>query len=231
MGLGTYGRRGSLAEIAEVALAAGIRTYDSAPHYRDGSSLMEIGQAVRRARCPAVQVTTKVGFFADPLVAVARGLATVGDVVGNHVLTQASIRFQVEQSIQMLGRSPNLALIHNPERQRNGRSDREFRALMSGALYALEEARDSGHIDSYGVATWADLTDKSARPLSARWLLKVANSVGGASHGLEAIQIPINLVRIEAVRRKGDSNLIDEAWEAGLRVVASSPMHGGELPD
>lgn len=230
LGLGTYGRNGNLCEIIKAAIVAGVRVCDSAPNYRDGSSLADIGRILRCSRCPTVQVTTKVGFFVDPLRAVAQGLATATDFVGNHALTADSIRCQLAHSTQMLGRPPDLVFIHNPERQRAARSEYEFRDLISRALATLEEARDDGLVDSYGVATWADLTDSAARPFSVPWFLDLAESVAGTSHGFEALQIPISLVRIEAVRRAGDSDPIEEAREAGLQVFASSPLHGGELP-
>ena len=62
-------------------------------------------------------------------------------------------------------------------------------------------------------------------------LLAVAAEAAGGQHHMVAVQIPVSLVMMtpiaQALHGQGP---LPAAADAGLRVMASAPLHGGELP-
>lgn len=62
-------------------------------------------------------------------------------------------------------------------------------------------------------------------------LLALATEAAGGRHHLVAVQMPVSLVMmmpiVQALHGRGP---LPAAVDAGLRVMASAPLHGGELP-
>ncbi|MFF5435134.1 hypothetical protein ACFY5K_34625 [Streptomyces griseofuscus] len=86
----------------------------------------------------------------------------------------------------------------------------------------------AGHVAGYGVATWAGL-EKEAFTV---WeLLALAAEAAGGRHHLAAVQLPVSLVMMTPIVQALDGRgPLPAAAGAGLRVMASAPLHGGELP-
>jgi aryl-alcohol dehydrogenase-like predicted oxidoreductase len=123
-------------------------------------------------------------------------------------------------------RAPDITFVHNPEH--GAPTSAELGDRLRGAFRALEKCCDWGLTNGYGVATWSALHDGS---LTIPGLLDLARSVGGPSHRLRAVQLPLSLVQIGPISDAvaGHGVLID-AHSAGLAVYASAPLSGGELP-
>ncbi|MDK1349081.1 hypothetical protein QNO09_38725 [Streptomyces sp. 378] len=85
----------------------------------------------------------------------------------------------------------------------------------------------AGHVAGSGIATW--LAWKKKAFTVAQLLALAAEAAGG--HYLVAAQVPVSLVMmtpiVQALHGRGP---LPAAVGAGLRVVASAPLHGGELP-
>ncbi|MGY1503599.1 aldo/keto reductase [Streptomyces sp. QTS52] len=118
-------------------------------------------------------------------------------------------------------------LLHNPERAHPGDRPALHRAIRD-AFAVLEEAVAAGNVAGYGIATWAGLEEEA---FTVRELLALAAEAAGGRHHLVAVQITVSLVMmtpiVQALHGRGP---LPTAAGAGLRVMASAPLHGGELP-
>jgi hypothetical protein len=87
----------------------------------------------------------------------------------------------------------------------------------------------AGHVAGYGIATWAGLEEETFTV--GELLALAAEAAGGTEHHLVAVQLPVSLVMMtpitQALHGRGP---LPAAAGAGLRVMASAPLHGGELP-
>ncbi|MEU1806766.1 hypothetical protein [Streptomyces sp. NPDC019937] len=99
---------------------------------------------------------------------------------------------------------------------------------MRDAFVVMEEETAAGHLAGYGVTTWAGLEEEA---FTVRELLALAAEAAGGQHHLAAIQLPASLVMmtpiVQALHGRGP---LPAAAGAGLRVMVSAPLHGGELP-
>lgn len=99
---------------------------------------------------------------------------------------------------------------------------------MREAFVVLEEAVAAGRVAGYGIATWAGLEEEA---FTVGELLALAAEAAGGRHHLVAVQMPVSLVMmtpiVQALYGRGP---LPAAAGARLRVMASAPLHGGELP-
>ncbi|MFB7457102.1 hypothetical protein [Streptomyces sp. NPDC056188] len=61
-------------------------------------------------------------------------------------------------------------------------------------------------------------------------LLALAAEAAGGQHHLVAVQLPVSLVMMTPITQALHGRGPLPAAAAGLRVMASAPLHGGELP-
>lgn len=225
LGLGTY-RCPDVSRAAAMAAAHGADWVDTAPNYEGGQA--ETSLAPVLALFPELRVSTKVGFV--PPNAAQNGLRagalSAQDAERGHCLTPDYVAWQVARSRRMLGRSPDIVFLHNPE---HGCDDDQIADRISAAFLALEEVCREGAIGAYGVATWDGFTRGA---LDVAMLLELASKAGGAQHHLRALQLPISLVHLAPVAAALEGRgVLSDAVEAELEVFASAPLHGGQLPD
>ncbi len=232
VGLGTYlgsvsqeQDRGYL-EAAQAALAGGINVLDTAINYRHQRSERVLGEALRAfvedgGSREEVFVSSKGGYLAldadleDPHAAVheeyvASGLVTPENlVVDAHCMGPGYLKEQIRRSRRNLGlETLDLYYVHNPETQL-AQVDREtFETRLRDAFVALEQAVGKGQIARYGVATWQGLrapVDHKAHLGLQRIVAlaeEAAREAGNDTHGLAAVQAPLNLMMPEAVTLK-----------------------------
>ncbi|MDA0184921.1 aldo/keto reductase [Solirubrobacter phytolaccae] len=132
--------RGALA----AAWDAGIRYFDTAPHYG-------LGLAERRLACGLAEregfiVSTKVGRLLEPTTDEDlddEGYAVPPTHIRVRDYTRDGIRASLEASLERLGLDRvDILLVHDP--------DEHYREALDGAFPALEELRAEGVITSYG---------------------------------------------------------------------------------
>lgn len=131
----------------DAAWEAGVRLYDTAPHYGLGLSERRLGAALRERPREAYVLSTKVGrlLVPDPAAGpdtegfdVAPGLRRLWD------FSRDGVRRSLEESLDRLGLdSVDVALIHDP--------DDHWRQAVEEAYPALAELRDQGVIKAVGV--------------------------------------------------------------------------------
>lgn len=225
--LGTYRCR-DIAEAAAHAAVSGAQWIDTAPNYGAGRA-QSLLSGVLTAH-PQVRVSTKVGYFtaATGGAATVEGVLTADEAVTGHSLAPDYVRWQVARNRLELRRSRlDLVLLHNPERAYRGDRAALYRTLRE-AFTVLEEEAVAGRIGGYGVATWRGFADGAfSVPLLAALATEAA---GGARHHLAAVQLPVSLVSMAPIEQVLDGRgPLRDAASAGLRVMASAPLHGGEL--
>jgi D-threo-aldose 1-dehydrogenase len=132
----------------DAAWSAGLRYFDTAPHYGLGLSERRLGTALDRRPRDEFVVSTKVGRLLVPHPAGASGRDTedfdvpaawrrVRDYSRDGVLRS------LDDSLARLGlRHIDIAFVHDP--------DEHYRDALEGALPALERLRRDGVITSYG---------------------------------------------------------------------------------
>jgi aryl-alcohol dehydrogenase-like predicted oxidoreductase len=133
--------------------------------------------------------------------------------------------------------------VHNPESQLGHVSETEFYHRLRLAFELLEENRKTGKLRYYGVATWNGFRApaNSGKHHSLVRMAEIANEVGGESHGLRFIQLPVNLAMPEALTLGNETvdgepvNVLEAAHRLGVTVMASGSMLQGrvarDLPD
>ncbi|MFE9454517.1 aldo/keto reductase [Streptomyces sp. NPDC006739] len=229
LALGTYRCR-AIPEAAVRAAASGAQWIDTAPNYATGQAQTLLAPVL--AARPHVRIATKTGFFTAPTGAdaVNDGALTEEQALAGHSLTPDYVRWQIRRNRAQLGRDRlDLVLLHNPERAHPGDRPALHRAIRE-AFAVLEEAVAAGHVTGYGIATWAGLEEGA---FTVAELLALAGEVAGGpqSHHLVTLQMPVSLVMMTPIVQALDGRgPLPAAAGAGLRVMASAPLHGGELP-
>ncbi|MFB7509822.1 aldo/keto reductase [Streptomyces broussonetiae] len=223
LALGTYRCR-AIPEAAVRAAASGAQWVDIALNYATGQAQTLLAPAL--AAHPWLNVCTKTGYFtaATGTDAVNDGVLNQDQAAAGHSLAPDYVRWQTGRNREQLGRDRlDLVLLHNPERAHPGdRPDLHY--AIRDAFAVLEEEVAAG----YGVATWAGLEEEA---FTVGELLALAAEAAGGQHHMAAVQLPVSLVMmtpiVQALHGRGP---LPAAVDAGLRVMASAPLHGGELP-
>ena len=124
--------------IVDAAWDAGIRYFDTAPHYGLGLAEKRLGHALRSRPRTQYVLGSKVGRLLRP--------GSDGEITRHWDFTETGIRRSIEESLERLGLDRlNIALLHDPQ-------ERLADALSSG-LPALVRLRDEGVVDAIGVGT------------------------------------------------------------------------------
>lgn len=247
-------------DAVRVALRSGINVIDTAINYRCQRSERAVGRALQgmldneQLARDEVVICTKAGYIPldgnPPATAegyqgylrrefYARGVMTAADVVaGGHCLAPDFLEECLRRSKANLGLAAvDVFYLHNPEQQLVAVSPEELRVRVRAAFERLERLAAEGAIGAYGLATWQGLrVPPAARGhLGLESLVALAREVAGDSHRFEAVQLPLNLAMLEALRaptQPVDGHLlpaIDAAVALGLNVVASAPLMQGQL--
>mmetsp|Transcript_32966 Transcript_32966/g.57889 ORF Transcript_32966/g.57889 Transcript_32966/m.57889 type:complete len:236 (+) Transcript_32966:480-1187(+) len=149
---------------------------------------------------------------------------------------------QLSRSLTNLGvETLDLLYLHNPaESQLPALDTNEFNKRLRAAFEFLERVRSEGKIRAYGLATWLSLrspVSESQLHVSLEKTLKLAEEVGGKNHGLEYVQVPINLMMPEAFVHKwqelegSEEILLNVAKKLQVNVISSSPLLQGQILD
>ena len=143
------------------AYAAGVRLFDSSPHYGNGLAEARIGAALRDKPRADLVISTKIGRWMDPFTPVAERRADVispGFAGGfphkaNFDYSYDGAMRSVEQSLLRTGFSRlDILLIHDCDVWTHGKDvDVRFGEAMDGAYKALDRLRSDGTVSAIGV--------------------------------------------------------------------------------
>lgn len=267
IGIGTYlGNPDETTDLAYAnaitrAVASGVNLIDTAANYRFQRSERSIARSLKTLETEGFSreelvICTKGGYLpfdgAPPRNAreyveetfVKPGIASFDDIVGGHCMTPSYLQNQLDQSLRNMElESVDVYYVHNPESQLDHVSETEFYHRLRLAFERLEENRKQGKLQFYGVATWNGFRAPadSGKHHSLVRMIEIANEVGGESHGLRFVQLPVNLAMPEAFTLGNETldgeavNVLEAAYRLGVTLVASGSMLQGrvarDLPD
>lgn len=226
----------------ESALQSGANVVDLAVSYRGGrseraagaaiASLLRLGEIAR----DEVVVSTKAGYIPvehaggiDPRHAidetyVRTGILRADEIAGgNHAMAPRFLDDQLGRSLENTGlRAFDVYFLHNPEAHLKVVGREEFLRRVRAAFLALEAAADAGRIVRYGVSTWGGFrTAPDDRGyLSLAELVAIAREVGGPHHRFRVVQLPLNLLMLEALA------LANQAPDLPSDVEPDEPIEG-----
>jgi aryl-alcohol dehydrogenase-like predicted oxidoreductase len=237
------------------AAELGCNVFDSAANYRCQRSERNIGDALHELfsvgefKRDEVIVASKAGFIAfdtDPprsrqemidyleKTFINPGICQWDDFVdGSHCMTPPYLAHELEQSLRNLKLDCiDIYYLHNPESQLSRVPPGEFYQRLGRAFEFLETAVEAGKIASYGTATWNGYRvspDKSDY-LSLEQVVSVAREVAGDKHHFKVIQLPVNIMMLEAFtdvnQQLAGRNyaFLEAAADLGLTVMSSASI-------
>lgn len=127
---------------------AGIRYFDTAPHYGLGLSERRLGAALRERPRDAYVLSTKVGRLLEPSPSTAHlrdddGFDVAATVRRRWDFSRDGIRRSIDESLSRLGLDRiDIAYLHDP--------DAHWEAASTTGVAALAELRDEGVIGAFG---------------------------------------------------------------------------------
>ena len=199
---------GTAAGAVAAAWEAGVRYFDTAPHYGLGLSERRLGAALARYPREDFVVSTKVGRLLVPNPAptgsdiAAAGFDVPDDLTRRRDYSADGVRRSLESSLERLGLDRvDIVYVHDP--------DHYMDQAVNEALPALCKLRDQGVIGAVGAGMnyWQPLlrvvreTDADVVMLAGRWTL---------------------------LDRSGEP-LLAECLARGVSVVAAAPFNSGLL--
>jgi len=239
------------------ALASGCNVVDTAINYRAQRSERAVGRAVRDADVErdAVFVATKGGFVPfdgerpeNPGRFVQKeyvdtGIVDPADLAhGSHCIAPDYVDDQLDRSLDNLGLDcVDLYYVHNPETQRDVRSEAAVYDQLEATFTRLEERAAAGDLRHYGVATWEAfrVSPTHAHYLSLAEVISraraAARAAGNAATHFRAVQLPFNVHMADAFTAEaqesveGTRSALWFAREAGLNVFTSASIGQGDL--
>jgi D-threo-aldose 1-dehydrogenase len=165
-------------EAVDAAWAAGMRYFDSAPHYGLGLSERRLGRALAGRPRDEFVVSTKVGRLLTPNPSpggsdlAAGGFAVPDELTRVYDYSGAGVRRSLDSSLERLELDRvDIVYVHDP--------DDHLDEAISQAIPALVELRDAGVVGAIGAGMnfWPPLlrivkeTDVDAVMLAGRWTL------------------------------------------------------------
>jgi D-threo-aldose 1-dehydrogenase len=199
----------------DAAWDAGIRTFDTAPHYGLGLSERRLGEALRDRPRDTYTVSTKVGRLLVPADGDGDG-AGDGDDLANGFAVPATlrrvwdfsadgVRRSLEASLDRLGLDRvDIVLLHDP--------DDHAEQALDEAYPALERLRGEGVVGAIGVGM-----NQSALP--ARFLRETD------------IDVVLLAGRYTLLEQEGLTELLPEAAARGRSVLIGGVLNSGLLTD
>jgi D-threo-aldose 1-dehydrogenase len=192
----------------EVAWEAGVRYFDTAPHYGIGLSERRIGALLREVPRDQVLVSTKAGRLLVPNPGDRsqpddHGFAVPAETIRRWDFSAAGIRRSLEESLDRLGLDRvDIVYLHDP--------DAFGDQVLAESIPALVEMRDAGLVRAIGVGM-----NQSALPTRF-----VAES---------DIDVVMLAGRYTLLEQGALADLLPVAESAGVRIVIAGVFNSGLL--
>ena len=143
-------------ELVRHAYRAGIRYFDTAPHYGQGLSEQRMGRALRDVPRDTYLLSTKVGRLLTPSSAAPHaqnGYVDALPFVPHYDYTRDGVLRSLDDSLRRLQLSRvDFVFVHDIDVATHGDTHAQrFRDMLEGALPALQELKDAGTIRGFGL--------------------------------------------------------------------------------
>ncbi|MCL2516365.1 MAG: aldo/keto reductase [Microbacteriaceae bacterium] len=236
--------------VLEEAWAAGIRTFDTAPHYGVGLAERRLGAFLRTKPRDQFVVSTKVGrrLVADPGGAGrldGEGFVVPATTARVWDFTADGVRRSLDESLERLGLDRvDILYLHDPER-----SDVGLAAALETGAPALAALRGEGAVGRIGIGSMVNEAVTAAVRTGLLDLAMIANRVTLADHSALAVAVPACraagvavvaaavfnsglLARVEpdAAAHFDYQDVPPEVLERVRRIAAVCANHGVDLP-
>jgi D-threo-aldose 1-dehydrogenase len=198
------------AQAAGAAWAAGIRYYDTAPHYGLGLSERRLGEALAERPRQHFLVSTKVGRLLVPSPESSdrpddEGFAVPASVRRVWDFSADGVRRSLESSLERLGLDRvDIVYLHDP--------DNHWMEAASSGIDALRRLREQGVIDAIGVGM-----NQSAMP--AEFVRR---------HDIDIVMLAGRYTLLDQCAL---DDLLPLAIERGVRIVAAGVYNSGLLSE
>ncbi|MFT2706750.1 aldo/keto reductase [Clavibacter zhangzhiyongii] len=192
-------------EVVRASWDAGIRYFDTAPHYGLGLAERRLGEALRSRPRDEYVVSTKIGRVLEPVDPEGLRDDDLFDVPRDHVrrwdFSADGVRRSLDDSLARLGLDRvDVLLIHDP--------DEHLDQAVHEAVPALARLRDEGVVGAIGVG--------SGTPRSLAALI-----------GTGALDVAMVAGRYTLLDQSALHEVIPAAEEHGTRIIAVSVFNSG----
>jgi D-threo-aldose 1-dehydrogenase len=201
--------------VVQHALEAGIRYFDTAPHYGHGLSEHRMGAVLRTQPRDAFVLSTKVGrvLSANPDAPRSQfGYEAILPFDQHYDYTRTGVLRSLDDSLQRLGLARvDLVYVHDLDRHTHGEAfAQRFRDLLDGGLPALAELKASGAIGGYGMGVnYVDICLETLRHADLDVILLAG--------------------RYTLADQSALATLLPECMRRNVGVVAAAPFNSGIL--
>jgi D-threo-aldose 1-dehydrogenase len=216
--IGNLYRRVSDAEAHETvlaAVAAGIRYYDTAPHYGFGLAEQRLGRALNEADPQgAAMISTKVGRLLEPTTAtgVRHGFVDANPFEPVFDYGREAILRSHDESLARLRRDRvDILIAHDLGELTHGADhDRHLRAFLDSGYRAMRDLRDAGAISAIGIGV---------------------NEIAICDTLLDEVELDVILLagRYTLVDRSAGGALFAKCDARGVRIIIGGPYNSGIL--
>ncbi len=237
IGLGTYNHTNQT-KLISYAIRCGYKLIDTAPNYNNGKSQENISKALNSnpLKKNEILICTKVGFISNKYGTdfyLNKNLVLKTDLVRNHCLSQAFIKYEVENNLRELQKETiDILFIHNPEQQLETKSKKDLMRQLFIAFETLEQFCLEGKIKYYGISSWSGFETKpNSESFSLNEIYDIAFKVNGRRNKFKFIQTPLSFVYYDKLYNCviNNTGLLKEAKKLSIKIFANSPLHNGEL--
>jgi D-threo-aldose 1-dehydrogenase len=201
--------------LVDHAYTAGIRYFDTAPHYGHGRSERRIGDALRARARERYLLSTKVGRRLVPRPDAPRdqhGYVDTLPFVQHYDYTAEGVRRSLADSLQRLGLArADLVYLHDIDRDTHREAHpRRLADALEGGLPALAELKGEGRIDGYGLG----VNDAAI----CRQVLAYAD-----------VDVILLAGRYTLADQSALAELLPECERRGVAIVVGGPFNSGIL--
>jgi len=203
------------ADVVAAAWNAGVRYFDTAPHYGHGRSELRMGAALRDRPRDAYLLSTKVGRVLEPDAEAARdqhGYADTLPFVQRHDYGGDGIRRSLDDSRRRLGLDRiDLVYVHDCDQATLGEDfERHWQDLLRSGFATLARMRTDGEIAGWGIGV---------------------NGVDICMQVLDVAEPDVILLagRYTLADQQALPSLLPRCVERGVAVVLGGPFNSGIL--
>lgn len=248
--------------IIDSVTSGGVNVIDTAINYRYMKSERTIAAAIRLllthsqisrnelflcSKAGYIPEDADQGLLSQTLIKklLEKGSIQEQDLVGAcHCMHPKFLEDQLEKTLSNMGlETLDLYYLQNPaESQLALIGENMFFDRLARSFEFFESKIREGKIRNYGITTWGSLREKPENQglyLSLEKVMELAIKIGGPSHGLKYIQMPINIMMPEAfaelwqeITENGvviKERVLSVARKYKVNVISCSPLLQGTM--
>lgn len=198
--------------VIDAALAAGVRYFDTAPHYGFGLSEIRHGEALAGRD---VIISTKVGRVLEPVASPARerhGFVDAAPFEPVFDYSYDGVMRSFEASLRRLGRDRvDILLAHDLGRDTHGGDHpAHMRAFLDGGYKAMRELKDAGAVEAIGLGV---------------------NEQAVCDEALDHADLDVFLLagRYTLLEQTALDGLLPRCEQRGVKIIVGGPFNSGAL--